>query len=201
MKDSDERQANIEDGRFVLQQYKLRKELGLFTKYKVDPIKDICYKYEGVDLNVGEYQQKPGDSPQKQDIAPGEFERVLQELQRREVLIQDLLLKLETKELEGNTPEIYINTDRSSNLAKTKADEDLKGKQESQNIILLYKAIMNSVLNSSFVKECSSDVFDNIDKQVPCKHQKLLALYRREIIHLVEENNTLKQKINLSIAN
>ncbi|OII75622.1 hypothetical protein cand_030520 [Cryptosporidium andersoni] len=160
MKDSDERQANIEDGRFVLQQYKLRKELGLFTKSKVDPIKDICYKYEGVNLNVDEYQPKPGDSPQKQDIVPGEFERVLQELQRREVLIQDLLLKLETKELEGNTPEIYINTDRSFNLTKTKTDEDLKGKQESQNM-LLYKAIMNSVLHSSFTKECSDDKGDN----------------------------------------
>ncbi|KAL7069336.1 hypothetical protein ACR3K2_02710 [Cryptosporidium serpentis] len=161
MKDFDERLANIEDGRFVLQQYKLRKELGLFTESKVDPIKDICYKYERVDLNVEEYQPKPEDSPQKQDIVPSEFERVLQELQRREVLIQDLLLKLETKELKENTPEIYINTDKSFNLIKTKTDEDLQGKQESQNIILLYKAIMNSVLHSSFVKECSNDKGDN----------------------------------------
>ncbi|KAJ1613618.1 hypothetical protein OIY81_891 [Cryptosporidium canis] len=96
-------------GQFILKQFKLRRNLRLFHQKNYSHIDLICSKY------------KDGHSEHCTDLCSelndnsanifGEFERILQELQRREELIRELLAKIEKYESSPKESKSHSSSD------------------------------------------------------------------------------------------
>ncbi|KAH7650382.1 hypothetical protein FG379_003454 [Cryptosporidium bovis] len=108
---------DINYGFFILEQYKIRRELGLLKSGNFNIVESICSKYFEPSFAFNEDKTK--EIKEKYPYFElNEFERVLEELKRREELIQELLAKLERYETTLRDPEIHISSVQQAKTIK-----------------------------------------------------------------------------------
>ncbi|KAH8582467.1 uncharacterized protein ELE39_001123 [Cryptosporidium sp. chipmunk genotype I] len=117
-------QIDIRLGKLILEQYKIRKKLGLLFNQNFSNVDLICSKYQSKYLMPDEFSSTKLKEDNDNHLIK-EFERVLQELQRREELIHKLLAKIEKyestpKESRSSSANSFSkSTNTYSELAKT----------------------------------------------------------------------------------
>ncbi|KAK9171499.1 hypothetical protein CmeUKMEL1_04165 [Cryptosporidium meleagridis] len=161
-------QIDIRLGKLILEQYKLRKDLGLLSNQNYSNVDLICSKYQEKYWMNDEFLEIKFRENNDNHIVK-EFERVLQELQRREELIHELLVKIEKYE---STPKESRSSSSSNfselanaNLELAKRPEKIRpgsmaALENSKNRRLLqWKSIINEMISSKYTKysECSNN--------------------------------------------
>lgn len=199
--DLNQKKIDIDFGQFILKQYKTRKKLGLLFQKNCSNADLICSKYQEKYL-LNEVSAIELEEENDRNLFK-EFERVLQELQRREELIHELLAKIEnyestpkesrsicTNSLPKHTKTYseFVQTSETKKPENTYIHSNEKGK-----CLLLWKSILSEIINSKYVKysECLNYTKDcGLNKK--CKHEQLINLYKNELSILYEEVEKLK---------
>lgn len=189
-------------GRLILEHYKIRRRLGLLSHKNFSRIDLICSKYQEKYLEHAE-NLCPELNEENDNNLIGEFERVLQELQRREELIHELLTKIEKYE-SSPKESISFSTNALSNLSKSSLeyvqasqhiepkDSDVVRNHEGKSL-LLWKSILNEMINYNYSRNLDCpNIKQNNSSNIKCKHEQLTNLYKNKLILLYEELEKLK---------
>lgn len=189
-------------GRLILEQYKIRKRLDLLSHKNCSHIDLICSKYQDKYLEQSENFGQELDEENDTNLV-GEFERVLQELQRREELIHELLTKLEKyesspKESISSSKNVLSNPSKSSlEFVQTSQYNVMESSDDILNregkLLYLWKSILNEMINFKYSKNLDClNIEQNNSLNIKCKHEKLIDLYKNKLILLYEEVERLK---------
>ncbi|CUV07225.1 unnamed protein product [Cryptosporidium hominis] len=194
-------QIDIRFGKLILEQYKIRKELGLLFNQNFSNVDLICSKYKEKYWIPDEFLEIKFQENNDDHIAK-EFERVLQELQRREELIHELLAKIEKyestpKESRSSSASYFSElADTNSGFAKTSEKIELESMVVLENSkdrrLFQWRSIINEMINSKYTKysECPSNKDNGVN--IKCRHERLVSLYKNELATLYKEVEKLK---------
>ncbi|KAH8741673.1 hypothetical protein FG386_003647 [Cryptosporidium ryanae] len=153
--------SDVSHGYFILEQYKLRKELGLLKFGNPNVIESICSKYSKPNFLFDE-EQITEIKDGYVDFKQSEFDRVLIELRRREELIQELLTKLERYETASRDSETQVNSVQSeffnkeeSNIVIEEIRIDIKKSGLSYDNLCLWRSLLNSNRDVTNYNKCA----------------------------------------------